>query len=800
MAWPIRRSLDVECVDGVLVETEAAEGAYLDVDWSAGTASSVTPELSFEPGAFIEERTVVGAARVEIVQRGSVALDPAGCARFAAAFDDEVDCTVSGILRQALRPVDGTTFVPRADAAAFVFATENGNVARFAEAPVFYLPPEAPTELVEAAQSVATAVARVVPGFEIRPNDCREAALADAPFELPTGTLVERCTAYERLAPDAFSWQRPGGFASTIVWRRVGAPLGWGTFASRAVDADSGRIVAADVVVDATALDRIAARARRNAQDANLRVLVARAEARRDEVASTTTSGARVLEEGARPRPIEDLIDMLEVTRMLTTFDLTEDRGYAIVHAGPQAGSSVPLESSVYLRLPARIRASVIDGRAEAAQVMDRGYSFLPRWSHPGYGAVSALLTMAPDAHADLVVSGVTRHRLLHATLEALGLRDNPAGSWDGDTSVMDVVVAERQHAAVELGTYDAAALAYLYADGPRADALARCEITTALTTPTLACAIDDAGTTARASFAHAYGRWLGHYPITHVVDESLGFEPSPHDVLRPVIDAFWRASIAGQEASYRYETDVDFATVAVRDRSDEHRAPRGELRDRDRGDTGTGAPLSLARCGGGLSAARRLPGRLRSRVADRQPGGDRAGADRRPLRAGARWNRRVGARWTVDTCRSADRQDDRTVGGGARIPERTRPGRSARCVARHRAELCLDLRAHHRSEPVLLEQGRRDERRKPLVWRRARRPPLDRRRGRARAGVAAAGLHRTRLPDGCAQRAHEQRPVQTDVGGSKADGAVRRRRRRHGHRLGRDTGRRHLRFRRSQR
>lgn len=561
--WPIRRSLDVECVDGALVETEAVGGPYLDVDWSAPTSLSVTSELAFEPGTFVAERSVVASDRVELVQRGSIALDPAGCARFSAAFDGDVDCTVSGIVRQALRPVDDVSFVPRTDDAAFVFATEGGNVTRFADAPVFYLPADAPGGLDELAQPVVAAIAAVVPGFEIRPNDCSEAAVAAAPFELPVGTLVERCAAYERLAPDDFTWQKPGGFASTVVWRAIGAPLGWGTFASRAVDADSGRVVAADVIIDATALDQIASRVRRNAGDPNLRALVARAEARRDEVASITTSGARVLEEGARPRPLDVLVDMLAVTQLLTTFDLTEDVAFAAVHAGPQVGATLPRESAVYRRLPARILASVVDGRSEAAEVMGRGYSFLPRWSHPGHGATSALLAMNPDVHAELVTTGVARHRLLHAMLEALGLRDNPAGSWDGDTSVMDVVVAERQHAAVELGVYDVAALANLYANGPRADGLVRCDSASAMTAPTLSCAIDDHGTTARASFAHAYGRWLGHYPITHVVDDSLGYVPNPHDVLRPVVDAFWRASIAGQEASYRYESDVDFARSA---------------------------------------------------------------------------------------------------------------------------------------------------------------------------------------------------------------------------------------------
>lgn len=557
--WPIRRSLDLTCVDGVLVETEVAGGPYLDVDWSAGTALAVTTGVSFDPGAFVEERSVVAPARVEFVQRGSIDLDPGSCARFNGGLGMEVDCTVSGILRQSLRPADNLAFEPRADDGAFVFATDQGTVMRFAEAPVFYLPPAAPDVLVDAAQQVAADVATAVPGFEIRPNNCSEAALAAATIELPAGTLVERCAAYERLAPDAFTWQKPGGLASTIVWRTVGEPLGWGTLASRAFDPATGRIVAADVIVDATVLDRIAARARRNAADQNLRALVARAETRRDEVAATITEGARTLVEDAPERPIDAFFDTLAQTRTFTAFDLTDDVSFPVVVAGPDVGSTLPAEAAVYRRLETRIQALLVDGRADAAEIMGRGYSFLPRWSHPGYGATSALLAMSPDAHADVVVSGVARHRLLHATLEALGLADNPAGSWDGDTSVMDVVVAEQQHAAVELGAYDVAALANLYANGPRVDGLARCTIESAMNAPTLDCAIDDHGTTARASFAHAYGRWLGHYPITHIVDESLAYEPSPHDVLRPVIDAFWRASIAGQETAYRLENDATF-------------------------------------------------------------------------------------------------------------------------------------------------------------------------------------------------------------------------------------------------
>ena len=567
-SWPITRELRVTCPDGVPVEVEVEGGPLLDVEWhtpDGDRALSPAPEqtLAFAPEQTLD--TVTRSAGVEFTERGALSLDPATCAEVARALGVEPPCTSQASLRHALGPVDDSEFTPRLDDGAIGVHAVGGFASRAAGVPVFYLPPEAPPELVAAAEQVAERLRAVLPGFELRANGCSPAGVAAA-LEATgvtgvSGPLVQQCTSLEHFAPYAFTWQRPGSLRyNTLSPRTTTSPTGWGTFAARAIDPTNGRVVAADLIVDLEPLAAIARRVRANATKPALAALVMDAEAR-------AAAAERALPEApAEPPPsgvdrsYAALARSAAAAREAGLLGVADDRWYAALTADPPwQGGALPPAALSAAALDVRVE-QMLDpgGREAAARWMRGGHSFLPRWAHPGHGLTSATLALDPEAAAAEVVRGVTEHRLLHALLEAMGLADNPAGSSSGGASVLDSWPAEREHLATELGPYDVAALRALYLDEAPATPQTWCAIEGAMTHPSLGCAVDDWGASARASLAHAYARWSAHFPVTHEVDAAVG-PLDPRDAIRPALDVFWRASLAAQELTHRARLDPRF-------------------------------------------------------------------------------------------------------------------------------------------------------------------------------------------------------------------------------------------------
>ncbi len=565
-SWPITRRLDLQCIKGQATEViENDDGAYLEVDWSSQTGSRALQGGSFEAQSVAQIETVVGPEWIELTENGAFTLEPGVCAQLNQGFGSDIACMSTAQLRHSLVPVDDN-YSPYTDDSAFLYYTKGTFAARAAEVPALYLPPQAPPVLVQAAEHLQAELTEAFGSFEVKENDCNEANIeatlaANPNFSAVGGiTLIERCQTLERLLPDQFTWQKPGSLrAFTIQWSQQSASNSWGTFAARASASESGRILAGDLFVNATRLEEIRATVESRASDPLLAPLVSLASERAVSIEQVETSWQHTSPTDPPDRSLASIQRLQESLFGAPEGALAEHQGYATLLAGPSSDQGLPIEFRVFRFLNARIEHMLdLSGRAAAAELMHEGYSFLKRWEHDAFGASGELLAMAPEDAAKLVHERVAQHRLLHGTLELLGLSDNPAGSWDEASTVLDTVPSEHQHTATSLGPYDLAALRRLYQDGPTADELLRCSIAQAMSSPTLACAIDDRGQTARASLAHAYERWIGHYPITHILED-------PNDAfdaraaVRPALDVFWRASIAAQQLDLRTRTEPSF-------------------------------------------------------------------------------------------------------------------------------------------------------------------------------------------------------------------------------------------------
>lgn len=590
IGWPVAREVDVSCDGGEVVVTDRVGGAYLDVRFTENRRPRALRaragwQASFVPSSVIEDEIRIFPDYVEVTETGRLEIEPGACADFAGPFDEVEDCSVTARLRHAFSPVFGELDPIPAAAEMFSYSRTGGFVERVQGAPIYYLEAGAPEVLVEAAANVAAELSDVLGDLEVRQNDCSEQGLQRVIERRPDladlpGDLIERCKAFEQAAPDLFTWQRPGDLRfNTIAWRSFEAPVGWGAHSARAVDPASGRLVASDLLLDGAYVESIVEQVVRHANDDDPEpeALVALALERAERLVLEQYGGPLELKADTPDRSLAAIRAVMEAIQGSGVEWLPEDRYAPALILGPNPPSDASEDLARHLELDRRIALVLeLDGRATAARLMDAGYSFLERWTHPGHAEVAGRLAGLPEEEAaELVRASLATHFLLHGLLHNLGLSDNPAGSSDAlhfaegfdSSSVMDLIPAEHQMDAVTLGPYDRAALEALYRDRVPSVSYARCSVDVAMRAPTIACAADDWGASARASFAHAYGRWLGHYYFTQIIGNEAEF-----DVLRavrPAVTALWRASIAAQWAFHARSNDetadvTDLLTAAA--------------------------------------------------------------------------------------------------------------------------------------------------------------------------------------------------------------------------------------------
>jgi len=568
-SWPIRRRLDLVCTSGAVQEQPTAQGRYLDVDWQTQAAARQVT-LPLEASAAFEPSGAPGltwtGSGVELTELGGLTVDPATCASAEQALGRDVPCTYRARLRQALSPVRHLDLEGQEHSGAFAVNTRNGYATRAAAVPTYYLPPEAPAHLVEAAQAAAQTIRSVLPDFEILENQCNpeevQAVLARTEASAVSGPLSEQCDALQRLFPDEFQWQRPGGLRfNTITLTSGGERTGWGTYAATAVDPQTAEIVAADLYLDFNDLEHIADRVRIAAAHPGfeplLSIAAARTQALLQDSGRTPLSVARVDE----PRTPLALTSAAAQARAAQLLHIADDLAYAaLAQDPPWRGEALSPNQRTLAELDTRVvHMLAARPRQDAAQWMRSGHSFLGRWQHPGHGLTASTLSAPPEDAARIVQHGLLQHRLLHGLLKAMGLADNPAGSSNDDYAVLDLLPAEHQHEALSLGPYETAALSALYLGADPQSPLSWCSIEAAMSGPSVDCAIDDWGQSAQASVAHAYGRWLAHYPLTHT-ELHVDHRPSGVVASRPALDVLWRGSLAAQEFAAAVSSDPAFA------------------------------------------------------------------------------------------------------------------------------------------------------------------------------------------------------------------------------------------------
>ncbi len=571
-SWPISRRLDLLCANGAVQEQPSAQGRYLDVDWQT-QGSTRQVDLPAEGSAAFEPTGAPGLTwtgdGVELTELGVFTVDPATCVRAEQALGRDVPCIYRARLRQALSPVRHVNFEGQEHSEAFGVNTRNGHATRAAVIPTYYLPPEAPPDLVEAAQAAAETIRGVLPSFQILENQCNpeqvQAVLARTEASAVSGPLSEQCDALQRLFPDEFQWQRPGGLRfHTITLTSGGEPTGWGTYAATAVDPQTAEIVAADLYLDLDDLAHIADRVRIAAAHPGFEPLLSIAAERTEALLQAPGRTPLSVVRFDEPRTPLALASAAAQARAAQLLYIADDFGYAaLAQDPPWRGEVLSPNQRALAELDTRVaHVLALRAREDAAHWMRSGHSFLERWQHPGHGLTASTLSAAPEDAVRTVQYGLLQHRLLHGLLETMGLADNPAGSSEDDDAVLDLLPAEHQHEALTLGRYENAALRALYLNEAPPDPLSWCSIEAAMSRPSLDCSIDDWGQSARASVAYAYGRWLAHYPLTHT-ELHVDHRPSGLDATRPAIDVLWRGSLAAQEFGAAVSIDPTFADSA---------------------------------------------------------------------------------------------------------------------------------------------------------------------------------------------------------------------------------------------
>lgn len=375
------------------------------------------------------EWTELSATHFRFTERVEVSA-PAGLCNPGDALGAPAPCPSKVTLQHdLLLPTEG--FEPRRDSGAFLVATASGNAARAARPPRW--------------------------GFE--GVDADRVAFLDGVGQVATA-----------LGTDLGPVEAPARFVVHV--RDDGIDRPWMGRVSRAVDPETGEILAADVFVDAGFARRVAAHlaARRRAQpglDDRLH---------QERSALTTLRATRLaLPDGAldrfRGRPVE-------------AFEARWDALSALPPLVESALVSADVEALIEGRWtpgldPTDRPMTSLQGLTRLLDVPPRG----PRWAagdiypdpDPEVYVGALLFVWSPED----VQAGLLRHVILAGLLRGLGLVPNPAAStdlvnmppefWNGEwryasSSVLDALAPEAQPWAIAPGAYDVAALRWLYA------------------------------------------------------------------------------------------------------------------------------------------------------------------------------------------------------------------------------------------------------------------------------------------------------------------------------------------------
>lgn len=484
------RLVDAVCSQGQWIESvdaPASERLLLAVDWASRRGAEPLQhqglrfEISAERGPELAGLRQRYPGHVDLTEEAELSGPPEACAAFDVRYAPPQRCGGRARMRHVFSDAEVEHPGPR----------------------VYYLTvgaPSAPTG------EVAAQFQAVVPGFEIRENDCSAAGLSRALAARPTlaglvpsppGGMSEEalravCSAVERAAPELFHWQRPGDLRySTIAWDPAPAPRGWGSYAAMALVLGEAEPRAADLFVDASYVERSVERVVRavTGPDPAPAALLALAEARARSLLSQryalrSEARARIRAGASAALSPEAVLQRYEGLGATQDTALANDGLEATVLMGPSyaSGDPIPPEIGALAAPRARLELMVARHNGEiAARLLSSGYDAIDRLGPSGIEGAALDFLELPAAETRLMVhQRLSVHLLLHGLGHTLGLADNPAGSsdvlnypreyFDGDrraagASVMDVLGAEHQLWATRLGSSDLAELRGLYAD-----------------------------------------------------------------------------------------------------------------------------------------------------------------------------------------------------------------------------------------------------------------------------------------------------------------------------------------------
>lgn len=517
-------------------------------------------------GSQIERFT---ADHIDAIEPKAIEVSREECYRRGGWFIALSACEPSrAVIRHSLlRITAGRNYLPKPASELFAFhRTENGHrVQRNSRTPRYYLAPDVLPHEAETVRNAAAAYA-----IEIRDNDCRPEVIRRYRDLEEGADLAAICAELERNTDSAFTWQRPGSLAAdTISFLRKPGP--WGAYAPRAVDAETGELVAGSIFIRAQTFESAAARAAASIEadlddepvfdSAHAFRLADERRAQRLGERASDAFLARIGEQLRAPKariPGKSFSSLNEVV-VPSTFDLpTIADVFEGTGASMQPVSLAPHVSAL-LRAEGLSTLSITKSPERAAALAGlsgEGYAFLRDDRDPHYERLAAQNVME-------ALPALLQHAVSKSFALSLGLAPNFAGSFDGginlSSSVLDALPAEAQVAMIEPGEYDLAALDFAYGELAGPKNYQYCTADQAYQTPTTRCQSGDLGTSPVEIFANFERRWDGEYRFYSFDIDPRQKAEFPLRVFEPAHAPLAYAMLAAKELTAGVRADPSF-------------------------------------------------------------------------------------------------------------------------------------------------------------------------------------------------------------------------------------------------